>query len=520
VLVAVTSLLALILLQPRDLTNFGWALLFQGFYLQNLAFWNIGDYFEWAFAKPLLHTWSLAVEEQFYLFFPLFILFVRRSGKWKTPLLIAAIVASLAVGWMMAQISPKTSFYWLPTRVWEFAVGILAAKIYQSRPIGRSLSAILVIAGTVAILCAVFLFDAQSHMPSLQTVLAVFGTAAVLLGQDAGPTRIYETKLSQHFGRMSYSWYLWHWPPLSFYAIVAGTSPSLPIAVLLGLAGYGLGYLSYLYLERGYSKQPWTGRTAFSLIAVFCLCTFVMGLTILQRHGFVRDYPVQTQALLAAQMDVPPYRCPLIKRVQMWRSSVCQISGGPGQRTLLVGDSHADRYKTVLASSPLFITKQNCTAIDYGMRPDCNWPALLADIDQLGVQRVIFVSHWAPSYQPADYARLKANLAQVKVDMVLLLPTPEGPQFDPATYLPKGSFPEFVPIAGQDVASRTAEFRGALKAIASENPRLRLVDALPILCPDRCRFAVGPTPIYLDSHHLTLKGVELVAPALQSPSAR
>jgi peptidoglycan/LPS O-acetylase OafA/YrhL len=512
VLVLAVSAAALFIMRPRDLTNYGWSLIFQGFYAQNIAFWNIGDYFDSPLAKPLLHTWSLAVEEQFYLLFPAFILLVRRFPRARDSLLIVAAVTSLLIGWKIASVSPKTSFYWLLTRVWEFAAGILAARRYQLNPVTGPAGKVLVAAGTIGILAAVLLFDERSAIPSLQTLLAVGGATAILLAQDAGATAIYTNPVAQHFGRISYSWYLWHWPPLSLYFLAYGRMPGVPMAIMLAGLGYGLGFASYALVERRTRRLGWHGQTAIALVSSFCLCAILGGVLILRSGGFVRSYPPMEKALLAAQLDVPPYRCPLLRRLAMWNREVCRINDLPGRPILLIGDSHADSFKAPFSSFPLLITKQNCTAMEYDERPNCDWAAVMRDVRDLRVRRIILIAHWSRTYSDEQYQRLKHHLAAVAVPVTILLPTPEGVEFDPATYLRSGTYAATIPVTGEQVKIETASFRAAMGSIAREDKNVTLVDPIPILCPSQCIFALRGTPIYRDANHLTIDGARLLAP--------
>ena len=194
----------------------------------------------------------------------------------------------------------------------------------------------------------------------------------------------------------------------------------------------------------------------------------------------------------------------------MWDRAVCRVSPTPGLPILLIGDSHVDRFKELLASYPLLITKQNCTALEYGERRECNWSDIVRDVRELHVTRIVLVAHWARSYTPAQYLKLQQDLAQVGVPVTLLLPTPEGPAFDPATYLKRGTFPEFTPVTQAQVRSETFDFRAAMRKIGQDDDNVTLVDPLPVLCPSRCRFALDGTPIYRDGNHLTIQGARLI----------
>lgn len=206
-LVAATTVGALAVMRPHDLTNYGWSLLSQAVYMQNVAFWTIGDYFENALAKPLLHTWSLAVEEQFYLLFPFLVLAIRHRPRLRNWLLVALTLGSFLVGVAITAISPKTSFYWLPTRAWEFAVGFMVVAGYSKQPISGAIGTTFALAGALLVLVSVFAFSSHSGMPSLQTILAVAGASAVLWSQNARGTAFLATGPPQFFGRISYSWY-------------------------------------------------------------------------------------------------------------------------------------------------------------------------------------------------------------------------------------------------------------------------------------------------------------------------
>ena len=138
VVLTVTTVAAYCLINPLYLKNFSESLAAQPFYLQNIVFWRQGDYFESPLTKPLLHTWSLAVEEQFYLVYGLLIIIVRRTKSLSAPLLLSllALVAlgSLAAYYVISQVSPKTSFFWLPTRLWELVIGVMLGLSRKELP--------------------------------------------------------------------------------------------------------------------------------------------------------------------------------------------------------------------------------------------------------------------------------------------------------------------------------------------------------------------------------------------------
>jgi peptidoglycan/LPS O-acetylase OafA/YrhL len=174
VVLIATSAIAFFQLEPELLLNFGKSLVAQPFYAQNFVFWLQGDYFAGAITKPLLHTWSLAVEEQFFILLGFAILVLR---KWKYllwPILIAAFLGSILLGLFVSEISPKTSFYLLPTRIWEFALGI--GVFLATRQIGRTAST--VVARSIYYLCvlgliiSIFAFGEGAAFPGSQAYIS------------------------------------------------------------------------------------------------------------------------------------------------------------------------------------------------------------------------------------------------------------------------------------------------------------------------------------------------------------
>jgi peptidoglycan/LPS O-acetylase OafA/YrhL len=524
VVVAATTVASFIIMLPRDLTNYAWALAFQGIYSQNFAFWMIGDYFEFPLAKPLLHTWSLAVEEQFYFFFPFLILIARVRRSWAVIALALAAAASLAIGLYIAGISPKTSFYMIPMRVWEFACGIATAWLFRRDAIPSKLAPWVANAGLVAILVSFVAFDEKSAFPGWQSFIAVGGSMMLLASQQARTigTNALRTGLAQYPGRISYSWYLWHWPPLSLWFLATGVPAAGFTALGLGVFGLAAGAASYQYIEKpiAESRRPLQGKHALMIVGLFAAFTLAASAVVFKTDGFVRHYPASTEKLMRAQLDVPPYRCPLTRRLAMWRDEVCRLNDAKAQGgVLLIGDSHADRTKTVLvdlanaAGVPFYLTKRNCRLSDYGSRPDCSSAALLASVRKLGIQKIVAVAHWDLKLTDADRARLASNIKSLGLPVYLQLPTPESAFFSPGFRL-SGQVtdrntrrPDLAYVTNQD-----GDFRSAMSDIAASDPNVVVMDPLPTLCPSTCLLEVAGHHMYRDDNHLTLPGVEMLKP--------
>ena len=531
VVVVLTTVASFALMLPSALVSYAWSLSFQAFYAQNIAFWSIGDYFDAPLTKPLLHTWSLAVEEQFYFVFPALIFLSRRKPVWRSSVLVASAAVSFLFGIVIVAISAKTPFYWLPMRAWEFIAGMLCASAYGRYRAGALVEKCTLDGGLILILASVILFGESSRFPGYQSIVAVAGTVMALYAQRAASLGAISlrTAIFQHVGRISYSWYLWHWPPLALWFLLSGSAATGVVSVALALFGLAGGMLSYQHVERATqrSRRLLTSGGAAAVLGGFAAFTLLCSAAIFTTDGFVRPYPARVQPLLRAQADIPPYRCGFIQRFALWREAVCSLGETSGRGGLLIiGDSHADRAKTVLVelanrlAVPVYLTKQNCRAIDYGAgRPECSEKELIAvkrSIDNLGIARIVLISNWPDALTQAESEKLGQMLAFLGKRTFVQLPTPRGPLFDPATYLhANAAIPYTVAETKESVEKRTVSFRSAIAHIFKQQPLVSEIDPVPLLCAPRCKVFDKGSYFYKDEHHLTLSGVTQLAPLYQ-----
>lgn len=212
---------AWLLLAPSDMRDFGTSVVAAVTFSANFFFWRNSGYFEPAAElQPLLHTWSLAVEEQFYLLFPLFMLLMWRRFKTSIPVFLAIVFAlSFALSQIASSGHQGFNFYLLPTRGWELLIGAFIALQIDRVRLGERLSSLATYLGMGLIFTAVFLLDASVPFPGVYALLPTLGAALVIVG--GGGKRNSVTKLLQsppvvYVGLISYSLYLWHHPILAF----------------------------------------------------------------------------------------------------------------------------------------------------------------------------------------------------------------------------------------------------------------------------------------------------------------
>lgn len=257
------------LLLPHELKDFGKSVVAVSIFSSNILFWKESDYFAAdAELLPLLHTWSLAVEEQFYVIFPLIMIFFWVLGKRKLFGIISMIAISSLVltewGWRHF---PEANFYLIPTRAWELMIGALTAfYLSQNKQPQGYIGELGSIAGLSLILLAVFFLDRTLPFPSLYALTPTIGTALVILFTNS-ETLVYKLLSRQILvliGLISYSGYLWHQPIFVFARIVSIDEPKQWLMVLLSILALVLAYISWRFIEAPFrDKRRFTQRQIF-----------------------------------------------------------------------------------------------------------------------------------------------------------------------------------------------------------------------------------------------------------------
>ncbi|TIO29587.1 acyltransferase family protein [Mesorhizobium sp.] len=265
------------LMLPSDLNSYWESVVSVLTFTANFHFWHASGYFGGeAEMKPLLHTWSLAVEEQFYVFFPLVLVLVDRlNRRLVLPALLLGTVVSLALAAYLVPLKPTPAFYLLPTRAWELFIGAMlsfAPPPKRGRP-GDALGLV----GLAMILYAVVAFGEGTPVPSLPMLVPTLGTALVLHFARAGtPTgRLLGLPLLVGLGLVSYSAYLFHQPMFAFARLYAATQPPLAVMCLLGLLAVLAGYLSWRYVERPFRDRRMTSPRQILAFSVAAGCVLL-----------------------------------------------------------------------------------------------------------------------------------------------------------------------------------------------------------------------------------------------------
>jgi len=279
-------------LTPADLEDFGQSLVAVTTFSSNILFWWESGYFDTAVElKPLLHTWSLAVEEQYYILFPIFLMFTWRLGiKWVLLLLSVLFVISLGLAVWAIQYAahPKIisgAFFLLPTRGWELLIGVFAAFYLKHRTHIKShtVNQALSLLGFGMIMYSILAFDENTPFPSLYALIPTVG--AGLLIMCAVPKTMVHNLLSLKFlvgiGLISYSAYLWHQPLFAFARHRSVDDLSESILITLCLGSLLLAWISWKFVEAPFrDKKAFTRKNIFLISSITVLGLSVLGLCI------------------------------------------------------------------------------------------------------------------------------------------------------------------------------------------------------------------------------------------------
>lgn len=560
-MLAVTTAAASVLLLPDELERFGRTLLGAALSVSNFVFWRESGYFAPAAqAMPLLHTWSLAVEEQFYLLFPVAMMLLWRLGRLPlTVLLVTAVVGSFGLGVWMTGRYPATAFYLLPFRFWELAMGCVLGLAVVPAPRGPWRE-ILRLAGLAMVFAAIFLFDKSTPMPGVSALLPCVGTAFVILaglGEATGGHAGWpgaRPQFTLHLlsappmvvtGLMSYSLYLWHWPILvlaehRLATPLDGIAKGVLLAVVVMAAA-----ASWLLVERPLrtGQYVWTRswhRYAVGLAMVILVALVGEGLRTRVLQGPVP--PTEVLDLASAASDISPKRGDChgggLGFPDIARS--CLFGEPAGQPLVVLADSHGVELAYALAQelqgknvSIRQLTASGCppaSGFTHARRTGCAAAVsrVLEETARLPPATVIVTAyyfrwHEPPTREPfwTGYADVVRKLAAQGHRVILLGAVPP---FD---------FLEGLPSAMAKAVwhgQRSEDYQFTLDKARAAEIDVRLVDIarstgaayLPLiatLCPDgsRCQGYAGDRVLLFDTNHLSLSGARRVVNEIVIP---
>lgn len=357
-------LVSFALLVPSDMRRLGFSLMASAAFASNFLFAFEAGYFDVSsIDKPLLHTWSLSVEEQFYIFWPLILVTAFRfwNARGLFWLMVAGILGSLAFAEWKLGSDRAAAFYLMPARAWELGLGGLLAFRQCDLTRAPRLCDLLSLAGLVLILWSALTLTNFSDFPGLNAAPACLGTALLIVsGADKQgiANRFLSLRPLVFVGLISYSLYLWHWPLIVFLRYYLNRELDLFEAVVVVAASFAVAVLSYRIIEAPFRRpagQPHraevpAGRRAIRTIGVGLLAAMVCAFlgSEMVPDGWAWRLPKAAVAVDAISARVNPIRedCHGISRIPA-ETDYCTIGqsrSDGGYDVVVVGDSHADHF--------------------------------------------------------------------------------------------------------------------------------------------------------------------------------
>jgi len=541
-----------VILPPEAYAELARTALSSLFFVSNVDFWRHSGYFDRAAElRPLLHTWSLSVEEQYYLLFPLALAGVMRFAR-RWLLLLTAIAVLLLIGLSEGalRLAPLAAYFLSPFRAFELLLGALAAfaPVLSGALARRAIVQGMALAGLALIGMSLGLLSPQTPFPGVVAVLPTLGTAAVLYaGRHAAATTgpaawMLGLGPMQGFGAISYSLYLWHWPVMAYLRILTPHEPAVPMmAAALGLSTL-LAWLSYRHVERPCAALPVRGWPILRAGASGMVALGLGAAAIWGTQGLPARFSPETRALFAAAEDVSPWRaaCHQSDNGRRPYDQSC-ILGGPGDQTPAVarlavwGDSHGAELAAALApaTGPLRqITASACPpviGVDFPDRPHCRSAneAVLRDMLRDETLTTVILAANAETYDTpglsaleTGYARTVESLVDAGKRVVLLGQIP-NPERDAPLVAGRarawGGDPARIGRPLAEVTQQAAPWNGFLAGLAARKG-LVLVDPAAALCSEGfCPIlGSGDQVLYFNPSHVSMAGARRIAGELDA----
>jgi peptidoglycan/LPS O-acetylase OafA/YrhL len=348
---------------PSDFRDFGKSLVAMTFFISNLFFWRTATpsgYFDHTSdSQVLLHTWTLSVEEQFYIFLPIGLVLVNRWAKQhlRVCLLIAAI-ASFALSLWAIEHKPVGAFYLLPPRAWELLIGSLLAVGALPAIENRILRDAAGFAGLGLIAYSVFTFTKDTPFPGFRALAPCLGAWLVIYASQTGASSvkaILSIRPLVFIGVISYSLYLWHWPIIVFvkyFLVISVTGLIGGQTVQVIFLSFVMAFVSFRFIESPF-RRPNSVWTRWRIVRFGCLASLAcaaLGLGIDMSQGFPQRFDVRTQKLIAANTERKTQDWQL-RKCGHWHKEVhsaeeaasCSIGAHFAKKILFWGDSHVEQ---------------------------------------------------------------------------------------------------------------------------------------------------------------------------------
>ncbi len=528
---------------PEDFDLVGRSVVAQAFLVSNVFFGRLTGYFAPGVdTKPLLHTWSLAVEEQFYVLFPLLLILLARQKRFSIARTILWLgVGSFALSVVGSYTSPSPTFYLLPTRAWELMVGAFLAATPGRKSSNPRLNESLGLSGLGLILYSAFFYTRETRFPGLAAIPPCLGAALIIFAGRAKPTltgRLLSLRPVVFIGLISYSLYLWHWPLLVFSKYLAKEEQSVALRAALLVTSTALAILSWRYIETPFRRR-WFFNTRPQILgfAGISMATLLAaGFFVHRNHGFPSRLPEKAMRYANSRNHRPLETDTSLD--QLMAGKFVELGAGRTNQPISLmiwGDSHARSAAPVLddlcrqfgwrgvqvthsATAPV-LGYIGTGPSSLGEDSPAFATAVLDCIIEKRIKHVVIAANWS-GYTASD--EFKTGLLSearsllgsgTRVYLLRDVPRPgfDVPRFAAITALHKGDLEQL----GATREQHQLRNRGLSETFAKMSEMgVMVLDPADYFLNSNGLYGVvwNDQILYYDAHHLTVEGAKRLAP--------
>lgn len=568
--VAFTVVVCAVMYDSAKFAEFGKSFIATTLFASNINFWRESGYFDApSQLKPLLHTWSLAVEEQFYIFFPILMFLIFRYARKFIPAILLSI-AFLSFGFAVASVAkdPSAAFYLAHLRAWELLVGAILALRLIPAGISKKYGNVIGLLGLGMVLFPIFQYSESTKFPGVSALLPVLGAAFIIFSGSE------EKSFANHFlslpplvfiGKISYSLYLWHWPIIIFskyYSIRPLTTIQLSGVLIITLI---ISTISWRFIESPFrNKNFMSTRQIYAFAASGMVVMLTTGAAIYFLHGFPERQGLE-------------YLNHNSKKEEAWRFTECNINASDdpqgitpcqiGNKNsipsfLIWGDSHAPTYGKAIHSSAsnvgisgILTYSQGCpTLLHMTPNPQVGDIPCLAYHEMVlkyleehpEIKTVILASRWTIWIEETRYKQeegaapyltdalnelpdsangeelftlgLERTIQTIKGmgrDIVIIAPAPEiGYDVPSANFIASRTGRDINQIIAPTIDEYLNRNKKTFAIFKSFEERygIQIIEPWKLLCQDGiCRAAIDGIPLYNDDDHLSVFASEMIS---------
>ena len=553
-------LLGWFLLPPIDYQNLSKHIISSINFFSNINYYLESGYFDTSsHNKLLLHTWSLSVEWQFYLIFPIVTLLISRinsSRKLLVSTFLLVTIVSLIVSIFTTKKDPSAGFFLLSTRAWEMLAGGLIFFASTHTINSKKLRNTIEVIGFGLIALSVYLFSSSTVWPSFNALVPVTGAMLILLANNQNSI-FTRPKIFQFLGKISYSIYLWHWPIVFFlyYNQQLDNVFLIVVGIILSIV---LGYLSYKFIEnptrKFLSKQSLKLNYLIWILSITCLSTVCLYID--KNEGVKSRFDSRINQIMSSINDINPRRSECLTQPGEPLKK-CTFGKGPTS-LLLVGDSHANAMingiQNALPSDTSLITWNisGCTAVE-GLKkinnPSYKCGELISEtikdiqnypteLPLLIINRTNALFKGEPESEDVSKPSRYINTVHQKYDsaynedmkqayvntlckfaahrkVYVTRPTPEAPLSIPESYAKKLLFRNSqirLEISYEEYMNRS-NLTYEAQNLAQQKCGIEIIDISKVFCDqEKCKFIHNEEPLFVDDDHMTWHGSLILSP--------